>query len=205
MVLRRATPQDRYSKAASVGTFNPQFDIDYVWHKFPYARQPDSGDWLINRLGKANARRREFLKYCKEHHEKLAFLPVTSSGREGKQPSETSGTPQDIPAGQINFSVRTVVSSERSASIPAPTTATTYIEPSEEPMQINDSDTVSMTSYATSIKGQVEGRLTFPLRPKESANGRPFECPYCYNIEVVKSDNAWRYSALLFIITRPLN
>ena len=35
IVIRRATPRDRYAKAASVGTFIPDFDIDYVRHKFP--------------------------------------------------------------------------------------------------------------------------------------------------------------------------
>lgn len=190
MVLRRATPRDRYAKAASVGTFNPQFDIDYVWHKFPYARQ--LGDWLINRLGKANCRRREFFKYCKEHRQKLG-TPASSKGGERKHLNKSRGPREGLSVARFNSLAKTLVSSEPSTSNPTPTTASDYIEDFTEPMQVEESDERSVTSYATSIMVQEHDGLAFPPRPKESASGRPFECPFCYEIQEIKSERAWRY------------
>src|SRR5271154_4185589 len=75
IVLRNPTPFDRYAKAKSIGTYDTQFDIDYVRNKSPYLLRLGA-EWLIERLGKANTRRREFLKYCEKHREKLAYVPL---------------------------------------------------------------------------------------------------------------------------------
>jgi hypothetical protein len=73
MVLRNASTGDRYLKATSALPFDSHFDIHYVWHKFgPCATQVE--EWLIERLGKANARRRRYLYYCQMHREELPMF-----------------------------------------------------------------------------------------------------------------------------------
>lgn len=49
---------------------------------------------------------------------------------------------------------------------------------------------ISQTSYGQTLF-ESRDRLTIPSQPKESADGRPFECPYCYFIITVKDRNAW--------------
>jgi len=172
MVIRKATPRDRYTKAASVGTFSPDFDIDYVRNKFPSANE-----WLIERLGKANARRREYFKYCRLHHQSLSSL---SDPGPGPAISETRLTQRHGAArSEGNFN-----------SVPS-TTASTYL-PQMVPAMINHAEEASVKSYARSIVDPESGGLSLPPRPKESEDGSPFECPYCYMIQEADSDHVWR-------------
>jgi hypothetical protein len=49
---------------------------------------------------------------------------------------------------------------------------------------------VSQTSYATSLMpGQ--DRTSVPDPPKESADGAPFECPYCFHVVTIKHSRDW--------------
>jgi hypothetical protein len=178
MVLRKATPRDRYSKAASAVAFLPDFDIDYVRNKFPTANT-----WLIERLGKANARRREYFKYCETHRQSLGSVPsedtpAPSGPRQGTRRDETATRSE----GHFSF-------------VPS-TSASTYIEqyqrPGSDNMMVNHAEEVSVKSYAKSIVFPGNEGLTLPPPPKESENGSPFECPYCYMIQEVDNDHVWR-------------
>jgi hypothetical protein len=186
MVLRNATPHDRYAKAASIGTYDSHFDIDYIWHKFgPYARPSlTNSEWLVERLGRANTRRREYLKYCEKHRDRLAYIPLGPKLDETRKLSEIRQNLVPVNAD----ATRSVFSSP---SILAPTTASTYIEKLTAPIA-EEFETQSMTSYATSVENTEEGNLNIPPRPRESESEKPFECPYCYTIQVAKNDRAWR-------------
>ena len=48
---------------------------------------------------------------------------------------------------------------------------------------------MSQTSYAPSLIDG--GRVTIPAPPKQSAEGKPFECPYCYFVIDIKSERSW--------------
>ncbi len=45
--------------------FPDSFDIDYVREKHPKLAHHGK-DWLVKRLGKAIAKRRQFMKYCRD-------------------------------------------------------------------------------------------------------------------------------------------
>jgi hypothetical protein len=191
MVLRKATPHDRYAKLALVDTYDCHSDIDYVWHKYPYARNTNesAGEWLVERLGRANAHRREYFKYSESHHQKSASVPVMQP-QEAKQSNQVHD-PGPIPAGtELDDAGGRRILSDKSYSMLAPTTATTYVENAE----ISKLETQSLTSYATSIGTEEDGNLSIPPPPKESENEKEFECRYCYTIQVVKTEHAWRYS-----------
>ena len=51
------------------------------------------------------------------------------------------------------------------------------------------SSNVTRTSYAPSLIDG--GRVTIPPPPRESAGGKPFECPYCFFIIDIKSTRSW--------------
>jgi len=72
LLIRSATPRDRYAKAATSvkQPFDDTFDISHVGHKHPKLEIKEN-QWLRNRLGQAITRRRQYLKYCREHHDKL--------------------------------------------------------------------------------------------------------------------------------------
>jgi hypothetical protein len=187
LVLRNPTPVDKYAKAASIGTYDSHFDVDYVWHKYPYLRRTDSSnEWLIERLGKANTRRREYFKYCEMHRKRLAFVPaVLKRDRVREEYSEQ----QSVSSPHMDDPPRTAYTSDMSPSIQATTTASTYVERIKDE---EDYERQSTTSFATSLGHEKEGKLKMPPQPQGSENAQPFECKLCYTIQIVKGQSAWR-------------
>ena len=68
--LQKRKITSRYDKCTDINTsFFEPFDIEYVRQKFPSAP-----NFLIQRLGKAISRRRQWLKYRELHASKLAQI-----------------------------------------------------------------------------------------------------------------------------------
>ncbi|KAF5696850.1 ankyrin repeat [Fusarium mundagurra] len=69
ILVRRATTRDRFKRALQVSdlTFPPQFDVAYVREKHPKIRP----SWLSARLGGTIAKRRQFIRYCRDHRSRL--------------------------------------------------------------------------------------------------------------------------------------
>ena len=82
MLVRKSTHRDRFKRAlqASDHAFPAMFDVDYVRQKHPKLGQ----EWLIERLGGGIAKRRQFIKYCRDHRTRL--------GAEDDAQPPTSGT-----------------------------------------------------------------------------------------------------------------
>jgi hypothetical protein len=70
MVIRNSPARDDYLKAASRYHFDARYDIGHVKEKHGAAKR--SSDWLLERLGKAITRRRQYLKYREDRHIKLS-------------------------------------------------------------------------------------------------------------------------------------
>ena len=141
-------------------------------NKLPYL-QSSGAEWLAERLGKANTRRREFLNYCQNHRKKLAYVAPDA--------------PDIDDSSQSIFTVHTAPTSS--------TTASAFLERcgfQQPDLENVDFETQSFTSYSTSIANKTKDKLRIPPQPKESLDEKPFECPYCYTIQVVKGVRAWR-------------
>ena len=68
MSIRNPTGAQRYIKSAHIDTsFYEPYDVEHVRQLFPQAKE-----YLIERLGKAVSRRRQYLKYRETHAVKLA-------------------------------------------------------------------------------------------------------------------------------------
>ena len=77
MLVRKATGRDRYVKANQRHDepFIPQFDIRHVADRFPKARDQQ---WLLERLGGAITQRRQYLRYSRDHKNRIAHVSVLS-------------------------------------------------------------------------------------------------------------------------------
>ena len=95
MTIRSGKWSNRYIKSASEPTadtsYFEEYDIRYVQDKFPEAPK-----YLAERLGKANSRRRQYLKYRERHAAKLAY--AIDENKDDVAPSETiaSVIPRDL-------------------------------------------------------------------------------------------------------------
>ena len=176
MVIRSSPARDDYLKAASrFKDWNPYPDIGHVREKHGSAK--GSTEWLLNRLGKAITRRRQFLKYRVEHFEKLS-----GAWDEGERAKRDDEKPE-----------KTIAS----------TKATTFIG-NDNIYQREGSDAAvsfgSQTSYEATVAGDeiASHKLTVPPPPKLAFPdipfefGEPFNCPYCYTEQNVKNKAAWK-------------
>ncbi|MAD85559.1 MAG: hypothetical protein CL912_21575 [Deltaproteobacteria bacterium] len=184
IVIRNTPTRDDYIKAAARYSLDSHWDISHVDAKFGSAK--NSNEWLIQRLGKSITRRRQYLTYRKEHHDKLSKY-------------------WDQPAKEV------VVLEEEEIKAPqtlALTKATTYVAglpaPPKDGSEVESFETE--TSYQQTVAGETEEHLLkVPPPPKEAFEGipfefgQPFQCPYCWTEQNMKGRNAWKYVYYAFL------
>lgn len=194
ITIRNPTPCDRYAKAASSTPIDVSYDIGHVYEKFPQVR---SKAWLLEKLGRAITRRREFLRYREKYRENIGgnFRQSTSLDVRHKL-AETRRNVADIEANSpVGGPVVGVQGRSISHSQLASTKATTYVANlNEKPLDTQSIACRSETSYVTSTgEDNSHSVRQIPDPPKESVNGMPFECPYCFTILAIKNTKHWKY------------
>lgn len=136
----------------------------------PYDREhvrnkyPDADDVTIQRLGSAITQRRRYLKYRDRHHAKLGKGIDGVQGIQGTQATVTQSALSETIATDFQ-------------------TLTTDFE------ETCSNSGFSQTSYAPSLTDG--GLITIPPLPKESAGGKPFECPYCFFPIEINGKRLW--------------
>ncbi|KAL8382715.1 hypothetical protein RB595_006483 [Gaeumannomyces hyphopodioides] len=179
MLVRKAGPRDRFKHAlqASETTFPDDFDINYLREKYPKLRQPEFG-WILKRLGGANAKRRQFMKYCRDHNRRLSAEP----SREAAATEErVVPTPTEL------------LSSKATTFAPQALAATVALQTSDAVDDEPDEDIVSQLSASTTTNALSALRL--PSLEDLSPDGKPIECPICHTIQKFRHDRAWRAHA----------
>ncbi|KAG4435673.1 hypothetical protein IFR05_008839 [Cadophora sp. M221] len=194
IIIRNNTNRDRYAKAAAAAITNPfndQFDICHVEHKFPtLAKRNDR--WLIDRLGKAVTQRRQYLKYCREHHNKTAKEP--QNAEPGIVVVRNLEASSQMPS-RLVPSVRSDYS--KPTSTLAPTQASTLILTSGQMIEEEVEDTQSQTSYTTSTDEESSNATLSVIKLEEVSKGfKQFECPYCWQIQTARNQKAWKKHVL---------
>ena len=165
MAIRSPAPHDQFMTSKNIDTsYFEEYDIKHVRQKFPMAE-----GYLVNRLGRAISRRRQYLKYREAHHRKLAHgLDIEEN------------IVQDVRTEMIPQS--TVAS-----SLPTALKEVDHIDLTEDS---GSEACYSEASTATSANGTTN--LRTPPLPKEAQNGSPFECPLCFMIISVRGTRSWR-------------
>jgi hypothetical protein len=198
MVIRSSPSRDDYLKAASRYNFDARYDVGHVKEKHGAAKR--SSDWLLERLGKAITRRRQYLKYREEHHTKLS--------------RDWDEAPEEVVVTGLEDAPKVMaVENEKPEKTIALTKATTYVENKAiverdgiELDQLDQGSFGSQTSYEPTVVGEAANKLSVPPPPIMAFEGVPFEygepfqCPYCYMEQTVKNKTAWKYDYDLFAL-----
>lgn len=182
--IRNASPRDRFAKAlSSPSPFDGSFDIAHVQHKHPKF-DVETRHWLRDRLGKAITQRRQFLRYAREHRNKLAeeptdlWKPVTDD--------------ELRPVAQVQITRTTKTNVTGGISVSAPTAASTLLL-KEMPVMLEDShDNQSQTSYALSTGDNKEEQIQLPQLSDVSQGRLVFECPLCWTMQEISKESTWR-------------
>lgn len=197
MFIQKSTRGNKFSRSSRERKYETQADIRYIQDKFPYASQNRK---LCERLGKANAQRRQWLFYNKRHRERL------SKGL--KQPSDlisgvvdpkwladvpTHGEEQNFHDDAVSFAPAESVG--RPDTILSSTAVSTFYEQPRRDFELDQASeaAVSQTSYFDSGLDESEHDLILvPEPPVQSKNETPFECPYCLNIITIRGAHSWK-------------
>lgn len=201
MQIRRATTRDRFNKALhkTENPFSDQFDINHVREKYSKLSKPES-KWLLNRLGRANTWRRQFLRYCREHQDSLAasqHLPGDNNAMLSPPAEPAAAAPgkkQHLPP------------------IPDRMSQAGFTDPGTKASTLNviqlngirdepEDDTVSYMSAVRSDFAQENAVLELP-NLRTVGKGQPeFECPLCHTIQSFKRESQWRSVSVLPVVT----
>lgn len=169
VLVRKTAPENRFQRAlqSSRTSFPDNFDIDYVKEKYPKLKLKEHSS-LAERLGRAIAQRRQFIKYCRDHKTRLA---VDEENTDQKETEAATTLLQSSKATTLNL--------EKLQSI--------LVEEDED-------DAVSFFSASTTTDNL--STLKLPRLAELSKDGEPFECPICFTLQSMKQENTWRYARL---------
>ena len=196
MFIRKSARGNKFLRSAKEENYETQFDILHVRDKFPYCAR---NLLLMEHLGKANARRRQWLLYRKRHREKLAVQVISRDDELVKEQTLRATTKSvspphgqdliDDPSGLLPTPSR-----QDSMSVLSSTVASTFHGMSLEAQEVDDNSDAgfSETSYTGSqFAGDEQNTLLVPRPPPESVDQSPFECPYCFEIISITGNRSW--------------
>lgn len=157
-------PHDRFMKSNLINTsYHEPFDISHAREMFPLAEPV-----LVERLGRALSRRRQYFLYREMRHSKFS-RGLEEEEVEMAQEAEVSTIASSIPA-----HMKQVVGDAT-------------------PLAVMDEDRLSETGWTDTTRGSslVEGNgPRIPPLPAD-AHERPFECPFCYMMISATTTAAW--------------
>lgn len=195
MFIRKHAQKDKRQRASATRPFDNRADVMYIKDRYPLVTAGNES--LLARLGEANARRRQYFKYCRDHNDRLSRSPREEgdAGWHGYQAS-----PATRPVELKIAPTRSVLSGQTKPSILADTEATEFIGDHLGNTQLvfNPADVQSsrsVVSFATTVAGTPEDNLAFPDLPVEAENNPTFLCPYCFTVVALKGKDRtqqWR-------------
>jgi hypothetical protein len=195
IAARNPAPRDKSEKWAAIDVSSyHQHDVMHVRDKFPGA-----SNYLQERLGKANSRRRQLLLYNERHNSKICQLfPVHKNSKTTVQNVDSQ---PDLDIGidrnEIDPPAKVKEWEALSSTALSATTVTTMnnqnFRRTNEELAEDSFDCASVTSYTSSIsEGSNILRVPPPPDPVLVFKGVPFICPYCFAQEIVKNEHSWK-------------
>lgn len=174
MAISTPTPRHRYERLATIELLGSFFDVCHVRERFPKAERHA---WLAERLGKANAQRRDYFRYRRKHQEKLAKETKEEHAHQENKERALPESKSESREHQDSLRVKSSLGSTKASTYVPPSTSVN-VEKVEEDSETGQSE----TSYATSVDEGTTGALHVPPPPPEFDQDLPFECPYCFTI-----------------------
>jgi hypothetical protein len=183
-LIGKSIARDRYARAetASKERFDNQYDVAHVKAKFQQQKAPD---WLLVRLGQAITKRRQYLKYVREHRSRIDYNPLQSR----KLDLLASSSPVD-PL-QVKASPKAVTLASRPSQMPtlATTVLSNVLLNVEQTFEDDQSVTTANTTWLEDDPGQ---KLSVPLLTDYTMFGREFQCPFCPTTTKFSSQTSWK-------------
>jgi hypothetical protein len=183
-LIGKSIARDRYARAetASKEKFDDQYDVAHVRAKFQRQRAPD---WLLVRLGQAITKRRQYLRYVREHRSRIDFNPLQPRQADLIAPS----LPVDPSAAKAPPKAVTLASRPSQMPTLATTVVSNVLLNIERPFEDNQSVTTANTTW---FEGDPDQKLSVPALTDYTSLGREFQCPFCPTTTKFNSQSSWK-------------
>jgi len=177
IAIQNPAPRDRLERCSKIDvSYFERFDIEHVGQKFPHA-----AGYLRERLGNANTKRRQLLKYHEKHHETIvgtASQPEASGAVIDATDTKDADQADAARSNPVAPTMQTSVSTVREYSSPDVT-------------DTRSEGGFSQTSYASSANNPGTIHVPLPPNAEQAFDGEPFLCPYCFSITSIDGKRSW--------------
>ena len=223
-LIKKATPRDRFTKSLrdQRDAFLDEFDINHVQERYPKLARPESR-WLCERLGRTITQRRRFLRYCREHRDRLGRSKIKAApsvatanmpGLKGHLGSPRHVTFNVPPPPIAKMSTEGAAdgigpSYEASAAPTIPSTKASTLDRArlhaamqqQQSFDLDALDNVTVYSSAASSSAaaaldQEDARLQLPSLGVINGGKLEFECLLCHDVVKISRERSWRRHAL---------
>ncbi|KAL8669621.1 MAG: hypothetical protein Q9168_005796 [Polycauliona sp. 1 TL-2023] len=174
------------------------FDHQHLEHVFLGFREGIStadirGHYFVQRLAKANTRRRQQFRYWKSHRNKI------EASSEPKKDIELL-----IPTSKVlELDQRQLLGEAPILAQPAPSMPSTATRLDPNVVKFDDAASIMSTSTSAKLTKGPEASLEIPQFPKKLRGKKEFECPYCYVLCSAKTGSAPHWSQHVLCDLRP--
>lgn len=187
-LVAKSTTTDRHARAEAAGgePFDSAYDIAHLQHKF---EQLSAKPWLLKRLGRANATRRNYFRYCRTHREKLGRQDVSHFG-------EATTKAGDLDQAQTPHHPNLKTSAKSAYSKPSNmhTIASSLGVVDMQAVDDGFDDAASFSTLANSVTNdEANQALSVPKLTDIAQPGTDFECPYCFTMQKFNGQQGWKY------------
>ncbi|KAK2605572.1 hypothetical protein N8I77_008401 [Diaporthe amygdali] len=191
--IRNFAPKQRRQKAAEkTDSFVSQTDEMYIKDRYPLVEQRGRAD-LVTRLGLANALRRQYFLYCREHNDRLSKTDSAKNRKEIKDEFRNQD-PKQRTASTSGQTYTSIIAQTEATELPADNLAHSHIS-----TFLDTEPAPSLISLATTIIKSPEDDIAFPPLPSDAQNNLIFLCPYCLRVVKIKPqdrEQQWRKHVL---------
>ena len=175
--IHRSSRKGKFARCALDQNFELEADKNHVRELFPSAVHNES---LITKLARANAQRRQWLVYRRQHVERLGTDRISGD-------ADTDASRTTIGPGDSRLARRSIAPS-------LPDTVASVLKRSGTGKSL---DIVSYSDYTETQQGlstvaEGDKRLLVPEPPVYVRPGQPFSCPYCQNIIEISGQDSWQ-------------
>jgi hypothetical protein len=195
ILIRKATPRDRWNRALQKpqdDRLDDRFDIQHVGEKFPKLSRPEH-EWLKFRLGRAITQRRQFIRYCREHKNRMQEPDADDEIPTSSRAMQSDLMGPDVPGYAQTTTGLTLNPPVTEGSTHASTLQVTTLQ------AIRGDDDDDTASVATSVVSSVdldddesEEMLRLPSLQAASQGHDEFECPLCFTIQSFRQERKWK-------------
>lgn len=190
MLIRRSTARDRYARAeaSTGGKFDHAYDVCHVKEKH---RRSTAPLWLLERLGRAITKRRQYLRYVRDYRSRIAHVDAEQDKiATAPKLTVTPSQPLTAPSSQIELPQRPSTIISHSVTMPSlmPTSVSTMRPTQYLEVERSLEDNQNVTTTATSVVSEIsENTLHVPDLALLAQPNEPFPCPYCPTIQAFRS------------------